>query len=169
MPLVLATVDAMCLNDRERIIKKLGGTALWKNSEAGLLDFFCGLSREGVHVCPIELIKAQRTDLDDLADMLARVLARKLGLEYKHVAIGCGGNAHDAFELDITLGRRTTESIEDAFSRGRVLNDERAFRNIARALTICTAEEPTVLWAPNAAELEFKMEHHPISSWISGS
>lgn len=167
MPLVIATVDAMSMVDRERIVKKLGGTALWKNSESGLLDFFCGLPRDGVHVCPIELVKSTRTELDDLTNMLARVLSRKLGLDYKHVAIGCGGNPHEAFETDISLGRRTTESLDDAYARARILNDERVFRNAAHELSI--RRVPDVLWAPNAIELEFKMDNHDISSWISGS
>jgi hypothetical protein len=168
MPLVVATVDAMRLDDKELIAKKLGGTPLWKLSESSVLDFFERMPETGVCVCPIELVKSKRTELDDLTHTLARVLSEKLGLEYHHVAIGCGGDPHDAFDVDICLGRRTEECLEDAYARGRILNDERAFREVARALTI-RGGVPTVIWAPDARELEFKMGHRDLASWISGS
>lgn len=169
MPLIVATVDAMRLDDRERIVKKLGGTPLWKISESCILDFFERLPETdaGVYVCPVELVKARRTELDELTNTLARVLTDKLGLEYRHVALGCGGDPHDAFEADIFLGRRTGECLEDAFARGRVLNDERSFRETARALAIRGV--PTVVWAPTAAELEFKIDRRGTSAWISDS
>jgi hypothetical protein len=168
MPVIVATVDAMRLDDKELIVKKLGGTPLWKFSESSMLDFFERMPEHGVCVCPIELVKSKRTELDDLTSTLARVLSDKLGLEYCHVAIGCGGDPHEAFEIDISLGRRTEECLEDAYARGRVLNDERAFREVARALSI-RGGVPTVIWAPNARELEFKIEHRDLTAWISDS
>lgn len=167
--IIVATVDAMRLDDREQIVKKLGGTPLWKFSESSMLDFFERLAENEteVCVCPIELVKSKRTELDDLAITLARVLTDKLGLEYHHLALGCGGDPHDAFEADISLGRRTEECLEDAFVRGRALNDERSFRDAVRALAIRGA--PTVLWAPTATELEFKIDRRGTTAWISGS
>lgn len=163
--LTLVTVDAMSSRDRDKILNLCGLTMSKQCDVTTLLDFFCSLQKHGTHACPVELVKATSTEFDDFVASLIAVLTRKLGLDYTHVAIGCGGDPHDAFDADIALGQRVDECLEDAYARARILNNENLFRSTVKRTSFRDA--PRVVWVRDIDDFEFKSRHMTLPEWIS--
>ncbi len=151
-PLSLVTVDAVSSSDRDKIINTCGLAVSKHCDPATLLNFFCSLSKSGVYACPVELVKARATEFDDFTVSLINVLTRKLGLDYEHVAIGCGGDPHEAFDNDISSGHRIDECLEDAYARAKVLNNENLFRSVAK--TASFRSPPRVVWVRDIREFK---------------
>ncbi len=153
--LSLVTVDAVSSSDRDKIINACGLVVSKHCDAAALLHFFCSLPKSGVYACPIELVKANTTEFDNFTTSLVNVLTRKLGLDYEHVAVGCGGDPHEAFDNDITTGHRVDECLEDTYARARVLNNENLFRAVAK--TASFQKPPRIVWVRDVRE--FKSTH----------
>ena len=86
----------------------------------------------GVVTYPLELVSGRR-DVDALTTKLARAFLNKSGARFEHTAMVIGGNPHDAFEDDISTGRRIDGTLEEAIARAAVLNDPTTFERIAKA------------------------------------
>lgn len=166
MTLTLVTIDTMSACDRDKIINACGLSHAKQADVNTVLDFFCHLPKSGVHVCPLELVKARASEFDDLIVSLINVLTRKLELDYVHVAIGCGGDVHEAFETDIALGLRVDEDLEDVYSRARVLNNENIFRSVVKSIPFRQA--PRTIWVRDVYDFELKSRHSGFLEWISG-
>ena len=80
---------------------------------------------------PLELVYGRR-DVDALTTKLARAFLNKSGARFEHTAMAIGGNPHDAFEDDISTGRRVDGTLEEAIARAAVLNDPARFERIAK-------------------------------------
>ena len=80
---------------------------------------------------PLELVSGRR-DVDALTTKLARAFLNKSGARFEHMAMAIGGNPHDAFEDDISTGRRVDGTLEAAIARAAGLNDPARFERIAK-------------------------------------
>ena len=156
--ITVLTVDAVAGIDREKALgigeKSFGdkanyACAPYKNTIEALVDFFDrfeaaatenesgsgdgrGGDGRGVVTYPLELVSGRR-DVDALTTKLARAFLNKSGARFEHTAMVIGGNPHDAFEDDISTGRRIDGTLEEAIARAAVLNDPTTFERIAKA------------------------------------
>ena len=142
--ITILTVDAVAGIDRD---KALGDTkanyacAPFKRTVEALVDFLDHFERAsrangglggGMVTYPLELVSGRR-DIDALTTKLARAFLNKTGARFEHVAKVIGGDPHEAFENDISTGRRIDGTLEEAIARAAVLNDRVTFERIAKA------------------------------------
>lgn len=170
-PLSLVTVDAVSSSDREKIINACGLVVSKHCDATALLNFFCSLPKRGVYACPVELVKSRATEFDDLVVSLINALSKKLELDYEHVAIGCGGDPHEAFDNDISSGHRIDECLEDAYARARVLNNENLFRSVAKMASF--RDPPRIVWVRDVRDFKNASESlkrtHDSTEWTFDS
>lgn len=155
MPSVVLTLDAVSLDHREKMYRRVTALPYVVASSyqyattlvetlTSAFDFFMDFSdaaRDKVYVYPLEL--ARRTEFDDLETRLRGALIKKLGATFAHVAVGIAGDAHDAFDSDITTGRRTDSTLADAHARAAMLRDRSTFERVAKTFS----PSPRIAWA----------------------
>ena len=167
MPPVVLTLDAVSLDHREKLYRRVlpyataavcpSHTTTLVETLTSAIDFFKDLLATGaagkMYVYPLEL--ARRTEFDELETRLRGALIKKLGVTFAHVAVGIAGDAHEAFDSDITTGRRVDSTLADAHARAAMLRDRPAFERVAKTFS----PTPRIAWASDhRIDLEFLNE-----------
>lgn len=168
MPPVVLTLDAVSLDHREKLYRRVlpyvsagpshqHATTTLVETLTIAIDFFKDLFASGasgkMYVYPLEL--ARRTEFDELETRLRGALIEKLGVTFAHVAVGIAGDAHEAFDSDISSGRRIDSTLADAHARAAMLRDRRAFERVAKTFS----PTPRIAWASDhRIDLEFLTE-----------
>ena len=155
MPPVVLTLDAVSLDHREKMHRRVTALPYVVASSyqhattlvetlTSAFEFFRDFSdaASGVYVYPLEL--ARRTEFDDLETRLRGALIKKLGTTFAHVAVGIAGDAHDAFDSDISTGRRIDSTLADAHARAAMLRDRSTFERVAKTFS---PSPPRIAWA----------------------
>lgn len=155
MPPVVLTLDAVSLDHREKMHRRVTGlpyvmassyrhaTTLVETLTCSF-DFFKDFcdAASGVYIYPLELTR--RTEFDDLEIRLRGAMIKKLGLTFAHVAVGIAGDAHEAFDSDIATGRRIDSTLADAHARAAMLGDRSTFERVAKTFS---PSPPRIAWA----------------------
>ena len=99
-----------------------------------MIDFFGNITDTDtdadVMVYPLDVARLVG-EYTELERHLRHALIRKLGVRGRHVAVCICGDTHDAFDKDVSTGRRLEYTLEDIFERARVLNDPVEFSKSA--------------------------------------